>query len=197
MPKLKEIVSIINTNLETDVFNTSRFQGGKYYDIVKLVSEQIKDNVITRPCEIDNDGECTDVIYDDTYPLQLYHRIMTLNYETVPEDYGDGNLMKETATMSLVFISDRYKIQMESENLMALIAVNMIEKLSQTDLNTYNLYSCSIYPSGESVIDNETIYNREYQNVEYLLKPNSIMHALTYTIETVYNKKCYLPCEEV
>jgi hypothetical protein len=192
MPKLSQIITIINHQLETNVLNTSRFQGGKYYEI----AETVKDGEIYYPVIIDNDGECQNVVFDDNYPLQIYHKIMSLNYEVVPADnYGDEvQTIQETAQMSLVLITDRGKLQMTGEDLIALITVNIPGTLLQADLNYLNLYSALMFASGEAIIDNETVYNREYNLKEYLLKPNSIMYSLSYTIVTEFSKKCYSNC---
>jgi len=196
MPKLNSIVTIINTALEADVFNTSRFQGGRYFTIAELMKERQGDSIISKPCTIDNDGEGTSVMIDDTWPLQIYHRVINLAYEQAPTDnFGDPvTTIKEIATMALVFMSDRGLLQMRGEDLMALIAVNMPATLTTTQLNTLDLNSVQIYANGQAIIDNEIVYNREYQLQEFMLKPNSIMYSLNYTIETVYSKKCLEAC---
>jgi len=197
MPKLSSIATILNTALKADVFSTFRFQSAKYYDIVSLIKEVINDVQTTKPCTIDNDGECTPVIVDDNYPMQIYHRIMSLNYEQVAEDnYGDPvNFIKENASMSLVLIADRGRLQMEAEDLLSLIAVNLKPTLTTVQLAALSLISCNIYANGEAVIDSEIVYNREYNTQEFLLKPNLDMYSLSYTIEMVYGKNCLSACE--
>jgi hypothetical protein len=197
MAKLKNITAYINTTLEANVFNTSRFQGGRFYTIAELVPEIINDTRTAKPCVVDNDGECVPVIVDDTYPLQVYHRIMSLaNTPADPDMYGDGlTYTKLTATMSLVFISDRSRVQMRGEDLTTIIAANIPPTLPQTQLNALSLYSVAIYPQGEVQIDSEIVYNREYRLTEYLLKPNSIMHSISYVVEVVYSKDCLKACD--
>jgi hypothetical protein len=197
MPKLSQIAAIINTEIQTNVLNTSRFQTAKYFEIADIVKDVKEDVEIFYPVIIDNDGECTSVIVDDTYPLQIYHRILSLSNEVYATDnYGDENqVLKETAKMSMVIISDRHVIQMSSEDLLSLIAVNLPGKLTGLQLLTNNLISANIYADGDCIIDNEEVYNREYNLGEYLLKPSSMMYALSYTIETVFDKKCFPNCE--
>ena len=196
MPKLTNITTVINEALEANVFNTSRFAGGKYYTIAELVKEKSKDNDISRPCVLDNDGEGTPVSIDDTWPLQIYHRVINLDYEPQTiENYGDPtNYIKEIATMALVFMSDRFRTEMRGEELMALIAANIPATLTQTTLTSLGLNTVQIYANGQAIIDNETVYNREYNLPHYSLKLNSIMYSLNYTIETVYSKKCFTAC---
>lgn len=197
MAKISTISGIINTALKSEVFNTSRFQGGKFYEVADLVSEPIKDVIISRPCTVDNDGECTPIGLDDTYPFQIYHRIISLNNSpTITDNYGDGSTWyKQTAQMVLILSTDRGKIQMEAEDLVSLILVNMPSKIPQATLTSLGLYSVDIYASGEAIIDNEIVYNREFRNVEYLLKPNSVLYSISYTIEIVFSKNCLPPCE--
>lgn len=199
MAKIAAITSIINTALGAEVFNTSRFQGGKFYELADLVTESLKDTIITRPCTVDNDGECTPIGIDDTYPFQVYHRIISLqNNPTTTDNYGDGSTWyKQTAQMVLVLVTDRGKIQMEAEDLVSLIVVNIPATIPQATLTSLGLYSADIYASGEAIIDNEIVYNREFKNVEYLLKPNSVMYSIAYTIEVVFSKNCLLHCVEL
>jgi hypothetical protein len=196
MPKIDEICTIINTSIQ-GILNTSRYQGAKYYTTADIVKDIDKEKgEIWYPVIIDNDGEGTSVVVDDTYPLQIYHRILSLNNELIDvENYGDENQkLKETAQMTMVIISDRGILQMKGEDLIEIIAVNLPGKLTQGDLNTLQLNSVNIFASGEVIIDNEIVYKREYNTGEYLLKPNSIMFSLAYTIITVFDKKCFPYC---
>jgi len=196
MPKLTEITTIINTALEANVFNTSRFQGAKYNAVAELVKEKQGDTIISRPCTVDDDGECTGVSVDDTYPMQLYHRVIGLSYnETAIDNFGEPvTVIKETATMALVFISDRSRVEKRTDELMAAVAVNLPATLTNAELATLDLYDCQIRATGQCVIDAEVVYNREYNLPEYYLKPNSVMCSLNYTIETIYSRKCFGLC---
>jgi len=198
MPKIEQICSIINTSIQQNVLNTSRYQGAKYNALAEIIKDiDEKKEEIWYPAIIDNDGECHSVVIDDTYPLQIYHRILSLNNELIDvENFGDENQkLKETAQMTMIVISDRNILQIQGEDLIELIAVNLPGKLLQSDLNTLHLNSVNIFASGEAVIDNEIVYKREYNTREFLLKPNSIIYSLAYTIITVFDKKCFLNCE--
>jgi len=199
MPKIDQITQLINTSIQTNVLNTSRYQGGKYYNVVELIKTKDADKgtEIFYPVVIDNEGEGTSVIVNDNYPIQIYHRILSLNYEQPAplDNFGDENQMiKETASMTMVIISDRHVIQVMGEDLLALIAVNLPGKIAQINLSTLGLYSVNIFAQGEAIIESEIVYNREYNIGEYLLKPNSIMYSLAYTIITAFDKKCFPSC---
>jgi len=196
MPKLTEITTIINTALEANVFNTSRFQGAKYNAVAELVKEKQGDTIISRPCTVDDDGECTGVSVDDTWAMQLYHRVIGLSYDDASIDnFGEPvTVKKETATMALVFISDRSRVEKRTDELMAAVAVNLPATLTNAELATLDLYDCQIRATGACVIDAEVVYNREYNLPEYYLKPNSVMCSLNYTIETIYSRKCFGLC---
>lgn len=198
MAKLYNIAQYINTVLAANVFNTSSFKGGKFHAIASLVPEQIGDEQIARPCVIDNDGECTSVVIDDTYKFQVYHRIISLsNSLSEPDMYGDATtFIKQTAQMSLVFISDTNKIQLRGEELTAVIAANLPPTIPQAQLTALSLYSVAIYPQGEVQIDSEIVYNREYRKNQFLLQLSTIMHSISYVIETVYSKECFKACED-
>lgn len=198
MPRIDQICQIINTSLKQNVLNTSRFQGGRYYSVADLIKtvDKDKNNETWYPALIDDQGEGQSVVVNDNYPLQIYHRILNLNNELIDiENFGDENQkLKETAQMTMIIISDRNIIQMRGEDLIALIAVNIPGKLQKSDLQFLNLNSVDMFANGEAIIDNEIVYKREYNTGEYLLKSNSVMYSLAYTIISIFDKKCFPNC---
>jgi len=195
MPKLKEIITYINSSLQTSLAN-EKFQGGEWYNgIAELVPSIDSDVRTTYPAIIDNYGEGTSVVIDDTLPIQVYHRLISTEYQTTTADlFGDaGNNIQETAEMFMIVISDRNKIQMHGTDLIAYMLINIPQYIPSSVLSTLNLYDVNI--NIESVNTNmEEVFKQEYNLDEYGLKTNSIFYSVKYKIITSFNKLCFPIC---
>lgn len=196
MPNLNGVIAIINTAIG-GVLNVEKFQGGELYNqLVELVPEISREGRTTKPGMVNNYGEVTSVVIDDTLPYQIYHRLTSLNEVSVPEEdsFGDeGDFIEETANMVLILISDRNKILMRGEDLLSLISVNIPKKLNSTQNTALNFIGCEI--NIESANTNmEEVYQGEYSVASYGLKPNSIMYAINYKIITTFGKECFQLC---
>lgn len=196
MPKLKNIITYINGQI-ANTLNTERFQGAEYYnDLVELVPIIESDVRRTYPAIIDHYGEGTSAVIDDTLPLQVYHRLLSVEYTTVPEDsYGEqGEVIHEQANMKMVVISDRNKILLHGTDLLASIIANIPYTMPSSLLSSYNLINVII--EFQSAITNmEEVFRDEYAIEQLELKPNSIMYAVNYTIKTTFSKVCFLNCD--
>lgn len=200
MPKLENIVNIINGELKVSQFSSKRFQGGSFDLIsdsiseVKGTEEQVE---ITRPCIVDDNGELKDLTIDDTKSFQVYHKINEISYQEVQpqENFGDeGNWFQETANMSLIFIGDRARIKIREEEISAMISLYFPKKLSSIQCQSLKLYQSII--SIDSVnINKEQVYNQEYKNIDFILKPNEMMFEIKYKIITTFIKNCIQLCE--
>lgn len=194
MPKIKEIITYINTELKS-ALNQSNYQMSVYYDdIVELVPVIEGDIRNTYPAIIDNYGDGTSAIIDDTLPMQVYHRLTSLDYELIPEDnYGDNTMMSETANMTMIVFTDRIKIATHGSNLISAILLNMPKTTNQTFLSSNSLDFVSI--EIESVNTNsEENYKAEYSTESYDLRPSSIMYSVKYKIKTQFSKTCFPSC---
>lgn len=196
MPKIKNIITYINSQIST-ALNTERFQGAEYYnDVVELVPVFENETRRTYPAIVDHYGEGTSAVVDDTLPLQLYHRLIGIEYVSIPEDnYGDsGNAITETANMRMIVISDRNKIHTYGPDLLASILANIPSTLPSALLSSLNLTNVIIeFQSANTNM--EEVFRDEYAIEQFELKPNSIMYAITYTIKTTFSQACFLSCD--
>lgn len=191
MPKIAEIVAIINTNLKTNQFDSKRFQKGQYNALAELVKTETGE---TWPCTIDNSGDETRVGLDDTYPLIAYHRVISIESEHDEEqDFGDLRLIKETANMRWVFWGDRSRLSNTQEQIISGVEAGLTLELTNAQLTSHTLYACEIIP-GQIITDKEEVFQQEYGTDEVKLKTGHFMFAFNYQIVTEVYKSCYTAC---
>lgn len=196
MPKLREITTILNQSLKDGNFHGSKFQDGNWLNIAYILSRE-EDNKLTKfPAIVDNQGEGTDVSYDDIYPIQFYHRIAApLQYPDMKnEGYGNPNAFhKEIAEMVLICMGDRARFDVYTEEICAAICADLTRELTPTQLATLVLQDCTIEVVDTNT-DTEAVFNQEFQNVDFALAPENFMIAVKYKITTEYGKGCFTLC---
>lgn len=145
---------------------------------------------------VDNDGEGTDVGYDDTYPIRFYHRILTITPEDDQEEsFGNpGNTIKETSEMALIIMGDKSQLKVSQEDIIAAAIADLPREISKTDLTTLTLQS-AIIEIGEAVNDTEEVFSQEYPGVPFALAPENFMVMIKYKIVILYAKNCFQLCE--
>lgn len=197
MPNLRAITSIINATLQMGSFSTGRFQGGQYNELAQLVMESDKDdsNIIKRPMIVNNNGQGTDVIINDKFPIQVYHRTTSLNYEQgEADDFGDaGTTTIEIAEMIMIIIGDRKRLKVVQEDLAASVISDMPIELQPAQLAPLFLTKGLVDPIDVNT-DIEQVYDQEYSGVPYLLKPSNFMLSFRYRITTEYSVECFNLC---
>lgn len=195
MPSLIGITNIINASLQADPFNTQKFQGGSWNGIAEFVYEEIDGVRMKRPTVISEDGDGSDVMVNDTYPMVVYHRIASLTYENEDDwDFGDPNMIKrEIANMIMIVFGDRSRLNVTSEDMVATIAANMPASLSSSQYTALQIISAEINV-GQPTINKQEVFDQEYEGSEYNLKTNSIFVSIPYTITTSYSKNCFNIC---
>ena len=200
MPKIREITTILNQSLKDGNFHGRKFQDGVWYSLAYLVDRNEKrgDEIVTirRPSIIDNAGEGTSVDYNDTYPIQFYHRITApLQYVDMNnEGFGNPNSSnKEIADMVLICIGDRARVGAYNEDICAAIVNDLTRELTPTQLTTLALQSATI-----EVIDTNLnpieVFEQEYNGVDFALAPENFMISIRYRITTMYGKSCFTLC---
>ncbi len=191
MPQLREIVSVINTSLQGGNFATRKFQDGKWYNIAEFITREEQDKVTKFPVIIDDFGECTEVVPNDTYPIQFYHRILGILPTDDPiVDFGNfGNSITEVDEMVLIVIGDRKKTNVTRENIASAIWAQFPREIT----TVANLQSCLIEPL-EINNDRESVWNGEFDNVDFELEPQQYIISLRYRITAIYSKNCFTLC---
>lgn len=196
MPRLREITDIINLNLKASAFKSRRFQDGLWNTVADLVTIVDGDNKETkRPGIVASSGEVTDVVYNDTFPIQFYHRILGIVYEDDQAlNYGNpANTIKEAADMIIICMGDRNRLGVVPEDVTAAIWGSIVREVPQASLTTLQLQNAYVVP-GEINDDSKNIFEQEYVGVEFDLPPQMFMVAVKYKIISLYSKNCFQLC---
>lgn len=190
MPFLNSVVEVINNTLKEGKLNRHAFQDGKFHALAKQVIKR-KDEVMI-PVIFDIGGNEIDATIDDTYPIHLYHRItQPIVYSSVPkqESFGDGEDVKETATLSCVVFSDPKRISMTAEDLAFLIVAGMPSRFTYGQLGTSQSSSCLVTCLGAETSPMK-ILAQEYGNSFKEFDPEKILISINYKIDMTVDKSC-------
>lgn len=192
MPYLDSIVKEINDSIKNNL------TGDKFILSLQGISKQVPrtDTDQTQiPLYITNEGEGTFNAVDDHYTVNIYHKLEGLTHEPFDLGYGDSNTyQKENAQMIMFVLSDRNKIKMTEPELIGTITAMLPSNFSKS----FKVAKPGLSQAGIQIssIDNDSqaVWRREFINVDYPLKPESIFFQINYTIATVINTLCYEPC---
>lgn len=192
MAKEHQIVSYINTRLKALQFGAGRFQKGIFSGIAELLET---DEGEAKPGLVENDGDARYIGIDDTYPIQVYHRVIRPGAEwNVESDFGDLRNIVETTNMLMVVIGDRNRLKLTAEDIKTGIVAALPLEIPDSELNSLGLKSANIIP-GEFNWNKYEVYRSEFNLRDPALKTNTIMFSLSYQIETVYGQSCYTLCD--
>jgi hypothetical protein len=197
MAKEHSIVDYINTRLQAAQFSAKRFQQGDFKGVAELYNTgEGEDNASeTKPGVSDNSGEVSYVGIDDTYPFQIYHRVIEPSAEwNIEQEFGDAKAIKETTNMLMVVIGDRNRLKLTAEDIKTGIVAALPLELPESELITLGLKSAIILP-GSFNWNRESVYNEEFNLKENMLKTSTIIFSFSYQIETEYDQTCFTLCE--
>ncbi len=192
MQYLKQIVNAVNTQVATK-FTDVRFNGKELNGICILAN----DGERTRPLLTDNYDDNRWVGPDDTFPLRIYHRTITISRADVPgKSYGNnGNTTKqETANMSLFAYANRNLVRLTPEELEAAIVSGMPSAIANATLANLKLNACVIVPTNSDV-DSARVFVSEFRPQNYELTPNGLFIRINYNIVSTYRTPCFDLCD--
>lgn len=193
MPFLKQIVGSINAELKASTLSDKRFDKGVFLGIAKLLSRNESEASVTIPAIVHDDGKCDDVVIDDSKPFRIYHRVLDLAY-TKGDSFGDEQLIAESASMVAIIYGDRRILKIETEQLVAAVQAGFLTQLTDADKTSYGIKTCSI-EIGNINLNPQQVYSGEYSgDVDFALRPNSILVSVPYTIVSEYDKQCIDIC---
>ena len=194
MSKFGDIVTFINTTLKSTQFGSSRFQKGTFNDsIAELVKVTTEGETI--PSIVANDGQATKVVIDDVEVFQVYHRLLGSSYELVGDDFGNYRTRRTIAQMTLVVIANRDRLKLDKEDIILGLSLGMPLELPNIDKTALLIEACNITPNTYLTGPTEA-YDREYNITEKLLKPQTMMIALDYTITMDVKEGCVTMCTD-
>lgn len=192
MAKEHEIVDYINTVLKEGQFKASRFRKGRFSGIAE---QQKTEEGEYKPGICNHYGDVEYVGIDDTYPFQIYHRVIQPNAaENIEQEFGDNKAIIETTNMLMIVIGDRNRLQLTAEDIKTGIAAALPLELPDTQLNILGLQQANILP-GNFNWNRFDVYRNEFNIRESFFNTNTIIFSFSYQIETVYNQSCFTLCE--
>jgi hypothetical protein len=199
MPYLDKIVSTINQGIINDSLKGIAPAKINACCIAETMLDVREDETgktvnLRYPALIDNDGEVTMIMVDDSYDIIFYHKVETITNALAPKSsYGDsyGNLL-ETANMSLIVMAFRNKVRKPAWWFESAIKDQAKDTIK---LNTAeNIFlQRSVIRFGNSSFDKLSLLQREYSEVA-LNYPNIIVLELKYSIQSIWKKGCFLNC---
>lgn len=199
MPNLDSIATIINNSLKAGGFKTRKFQAAKYFGIADPVKTIEKEEDSAKEtlqyCVIDNEGDSAPVVFDDNYPLVIFHRLMNADYQVDAQDYGPtGTTMQETASMKIIVGGNMGNIQTRQENVMASVAMDFPKEIKSADVSALGMNSLVI-EMGSVNSDKYSVWGEHWQGIECDLPTNYFLFSVDYKIINSYNKGCFNLCE--
>ena len=191
MPKLAESVEYINAKLRASQFGSKRFQKGRWSGIAELIRTPEGEMM---PCSVDNDGDATQLGIDDTYPFEVYHRMIGANFENSEDDFGANKGRKEFSDMVIVIMGDRDRLEFTNEQIISGLSLGFPFNMEKTDVEALSLQSVDFSIQGFER-DREAVWNREFETERVQLKPNTLLVSLRYQVMAEVFDGCIEICQ--
>lgn len=167
-----------------------KFTGSRIYGLAQGIISSKSDKPVLVPAIVDKNGEGTFAGIDDVSPFILYHKANLINASIQPNSgVGDsiGNLVYNYSNSMIIFL-DRKKTKLLPDELVLFIQANLPETLKVDNYKSVNLRIQNI------ILNTQTVFASEYQNTMYSIKPEQNLFAINYTIESIFDKKCFAKC---
>ena len=187
MPFLKEIINKVNNSLKANAINDKRFATARIEGIARSIGRLVDNKVEVFPVVLTDNFEFKDVSIDDTYPLIIYHKILSNTYQ---QKDNDRNYICKTDVKMVVY-GKVGKLNLTSEQLEAVIAMNFPTIIDKDGTGVDSIF----IRLSSSEMDGQKVFNEEYSNIEYRLSENDILLSFRYSIETNFRKGCFNICE--
>jgi hypothetical protein len=188
MAFLDNIVSAINDKVKESL---SAFPTASYCGIVYQLPKKEGDKFQYIPALIDLHGDAKWLTFDDLREMNIYHRIVSSTYSQIKSgSYGDGyDYFQQSYDMDMVIMASRKKVHVHPDALEMAIASNMPTKHKIEGFESVNITTVSSNYNARSV------FQQEFQNIDYFLKPEHILLSIRYRIELRYRKGCISLCQ--
>lgn len=195
MARIDEIVSRINSSIETNQFYDRRFQKGSFYGIADVIEKTTsQDSTEIYPGVTDNNGNTTRISIDDRKHWFLYHRIEDIDTDNFPDDdFGDAKTIETTYNMQLVLWADRKKLKLNNDKLITGLLGGIPSHLVRSDLTSWNLWSVEIN-TGAINTNSQAVYRQEYTTSKMPIRSNHVMISISYQVVTTHRQGCIYVC---
>jgi hypothetical protein len=190
MLDLTAILAILNASI--DNWTCGKKQLLQVAQLCKRISQGEKEQVW--PAEFSESGEGTYAGVDEDYDLIIYHRAigMQVSAATTGRFGSEVGDTKNSLQMCMVVYSNRKAQKLSKEELAMKIQAGFPDQLTGKS-KPKNIKTLNINITG-FVLNEEQVFNEEYKNVDYFLRPENILIKVNYTIESTFSKRCFKTC---
>jgi hypothetical protein len=151
------------------------------------------------PAYVDENGEAHYVGADDDYDTIFYHKLnrIVAGKSSINKGYGDAKpLDVHQALMSMVVFAQRNRIKKTSDELALELHMKFPEEASKLLQQQWQIKQNAIRVTDIN-LNTLQVFQEEYQNVGFFLKPEQFLIKVNYTIESAILKKCFInPCSD-
>ena len=192
MPYLEAITNLINEDLKQNTLCDERFANGLFGLIA--VDGVENDGAATKsfPVIYNLAGQGIKANPDDTYAIQIYHKIYSRTYSVKPSSVGNrNNKVVETTEAKLVVMGWTNRLQLSQEDLSSLLASNFPDQIKPALYQPLKLDNLSILLRSCN-LDKRQVFGEEYKGLAYAVKPEQILFEMRYQIESTYKKGCFI-----
>jgi hypothetical protein len=195
MSYLKKIVGFINQELQANLLNDSCYSNSKIIGLCQVLPRQKGERLELLPSYVDNDGEAQYVGPDDDYDLIIYHRLNRIAVSKANlKSFGDTRqLDANSAQMSLVVFGLRNKLKLSNDELAVRIQANFPQAATKALLTEMTFQACNININ-DIILNDLQVFQEEFQNIGFFLKPDQFLFKVNYTIESAFLKECFKTC---
>jgi len=193
MPYLKYIVSYINQTLNQKLLNDDCFSNKKVIGLAQSLPKNSGERIQLLPSYVDHDGEAQYVGPEDDYDLIIYHRInnITIGKALNQRAFGDTrHLDAHVAKIALLVFGRRDRIKLTNDELAILLQAAMPEAATKEILKELQFQAANINLT-DIILNDLQVFQEEFQNVTYFLKPEQFLFKINYTIESAFLKECF------
>ncbi len=167
---VRNIISQINDAL------TGVFKGSTLYGVATLVEREGRGQPV-----VDEQA----VGYDDSYALQLYHRLQGVNISNQP-GYGDTMNTVNTFAVSMFVFNNENNTRIKTDEIAMII---------QSLMGAININSVRILPTA-IILNSQAVFATEYKGVPYALNEYQSLMQINYTVELTFKGRCFDLCPE-
>lgn len=197
MPYLNELVALINDGIRDSSLKDKRFSTAQLEGIAYQVARESTEGeqLEVFPAIVEPEKDPRYIGVDDTYPLIIYHRVLSNTYadDAKQSQYGDGFSAQVCSTdMLMVVFAKRAALKLSADQLEALLVSGFPDQFVRSATAEMQLTAKATLQA--STMDVFTVFAGEYRNVKFFLGVEDILFSLKYKIESRYRKGCFKLC---
>lgn len=179
-------------------FQGKPFQKGQFLGVAELVKKDTGDDETgyTVPKVMDADGnDGTNVIINDTYPFQLYHRVVGTSSEDADnsDTFGDGDEKNIIFEMVLIIFSDRFSTEIDAEAYITALMLDFPRTIKASQVASSQFSKCEI-TFNDTITNKNEVLTQEYGRDDLGVKQSYIALSFGYSVKLTYSKECFTLC---